>query len=108
MFAHPNDWQDIRLLRTADGIYIWGSPADSGPARIWGMPVIITPAQTENTFVLGDYAQFSALYTKRGITIEVSDSHAHYFTRGMLAIRADMRIAMVHFRPEAFCTVTGV
>jgi len=108
MFSHPNDWQDIRLLKTADGIYLWGSPADAGPTRIWGLPVVLTTAQTENTMILGDYVNFSALYTKRGITLEVSDSHAHYFTRGMLAIRADMRIGMVHFRPEAFCTITGV
>jgi hypothetical protein len=108
LFTHPNDWQAIRLLRTADGIYIWGSPADAGPERIWGVPVVQTTAATENTMVAGDYVNFSALHTKRGITIQVSDSHSHYFTRGMLAVRADMRIAMVHYRPEAFTTITGV
>lgn len=108
LFLHPNDWQDVRLLRTADGIYIWGGPMEAGPERIWGVPVVITTANAENTGVAGDYANFSALYTKRGITLSVSDSHAHYFTRGMLAIRADMRVSMVHFRPKAFGTVTGI
>lgn len=108
LFAHPNDWQGVRLLRTADGIYIWGPPTEAGPDRIWGVPVVQTTAATENTMVTGDYANFAALYTKRGITIEVSNSHANYFTRGMLAIRADMRVAMVHFRPKAFGEITGV
>ena len=108
VFAHPNDWQDIRLLRTADGLYIFGSPMDAGPMRIWGVPVVTTTAALENTITLGDYRNFAVLYNKRGITLAASDSHAHYFTRGMLALRADMRIAMVHFRPEAFATVTGV
>ena len=108
VFAHPNDWQGIRLLQTADGVYLWGSPADAGPERIWGVRVVQTTAVVENSIITGDYANFSALYTKRGITLAVSDSHSHYFTRGMLAIRADMRIAMVHFRPEAFTNVTGV
>lgn len=107
-FWHPNDWQDVRLLRTADGIYIWGSPADPGPERIWGKPVIQSTAVVENTIVAGDYAEFSALYVKRGVTLAVSDSHSFYFTRGMLAIRADMRVAAVHFRPKAFGKVTGV
>ena len=108
LFAHPNDWQDVRLLRTADGIYIWGSPADAGPDRIWGVRVVQTTAVSENTMVTGDYVSFAALHPKRGITLQVSDSHAHYFTRGMLAVRADMRIAMVHYRPEAFATITSV
>jgi hypothetical protein len=100
LFSHPNDWQDVRLLRTADGVYIWGSPADQGPDRIWGVPVVQTAAALQNTMTTGDYANFSTLFTKRGITITVSDSHAFYFTRGMLAIRADM--------PKAFGTITGV
>ena len=108
MFIHPNDWQDIRLLRTADGIYIFGNPMDPGPDRIWGMPVVATTAALENTATLGDYRNFAALYNRRGIQLMVSDSHAHYFTRGMLAIRADVRAAMVHFRPLAFSTVTGI
>jgi hypothetical protein len=108
IFVHPNDWEDVRLLRTADGIYIWGSPSEAGPERIWGVQVVQTTAATENTMTTGDYANYAAVYVKRGIDIAVSDSHAFYFTRGMLAIRADMRVSVVHFRPKAFGTVTGV
>ncbi len=108
VFIHPTDWQDIRLATTADGIYLWGSPMDAGPLRIWGVPVTASTAVTLNTATLGDYRNFSALYTKRGVTLSATDSHQSYFTRGMLAIKADMRIAMVHFRAPAFTTVTGI
>ena len=104
---HPNDWQDIRLLRTADGIYIWGNPSDSGPERIWGLAVAKAQALTENTGLVAD-TSFLELATKRGLDIQVSNSHGTYFIEGKQAIRADLRVALVVYRPIALCTVTGI
>jgi len=108
VFIRAAKWQSVRLLKTADGQYIWGHPSMSGPETIWGVPVVQSNAVTSTKAILGDYANYSAIYTKRGITFAVSDSHSSYFTRGMLAVRADMRLAMVHFRPKAFAEVTGL
>lgn len=105
---HPNDWQDVRLLRTADGVYIWGNPSEAGPERIWGVQVVQSDAQTENTAVVGDFANFSLLPVRRGIDMQVTNSHASDFINGKQAIRADMRTALVFTRPAAFCTVTGI
>ncbi len=105
---HPNDWQDVRLLRTADGIYIWGNPSESGPERIWGLQVVQSDAQTENTAVVGDFTNYSLLAVRRGIDVQVTNSHASDFINGKQAIRADMRAALVFTRPAAFATVTGI
>ena len=104
---HPNDWQDIRVLRTADGIYIWGSPSEAGEARIWGLPVVVTDAETENTALVGDFDNFCQLFERRGIELKIGFNNDD-FTTGKQTMRADMRVAFVVFRPTAFCTVTGI
>lgn len=105
---HPNDWQAIRLLQTTDGIYIWGSPSEAGTARIWGLPVVESDAQTENTAVVGDFANFSLLVMRRGIVVEKTNAHDTYFINGKQAIRAGVRCATVWTRAAAFATVTGI
>jgi HK97 family phage major capsid protein len=104
---HPNDYMDMRLLRTTDGIYIFGSPAEAGPATIWGLPIVSTDAMTENTSVVGDWRMFSRLVRRKGITIDVGFVNDD-FKRNQRTIRAETRVAVVWIRPAAFCKVTGV
>lgn len=105
---HPNDWQAIRLLRTTDGIYIWGSPAEAGPERIWGLPVVQTTSMTENSAIVAAFDLAMQVFRKKSFSIQISNSHSDYFIKGQLAIRATERIAFVVYRPAAICTVTGI
>lgn len=108
LFVRPSKWEEVRLLRTADGVYIWGHPSMPGPMTIWGVPVIETVAAPATSAVAGDYVNFSELAVRRGIDVQVSNAHSTFFIEGKLAIRADVRVAMVHYRPKAFGTVTGL
>ena len=108
VILHPNDWQSVRLLQTSDGIYLWGSPSDAGPERIWGLPVVQTTAETENTGLVGAFRTYSQILTRQGIQVQISNSHSDYFIKGKVAVRADMRVALAVYRPAAFCTVTGI
>lgn len=106
-FIHPSDWQDVRLLKTADGIYIWGSPSEVAPSRIWGLPVIETTAVTQNTGIVGDYARHSGLHVRAGLEVLTGFVNDN-FTKGLVTIRAGLRCAVVHYRPSAFSAITGI
>lgn len=104
---HPNDWQDIRLTRTADGQYIMGNPATPGPMALFGLPVAISDALTENTGLAGDFANFCYIGERRGIQVLVGYVGSQ-FTEGKRTVRADMRACFTVTRPTAFCTITGI
>ncbi len=105
---HPNDWQDIRLLRTLDGIYIWGNPSEAGPERIWGLPVVKTTRIAENTALVGAFRDGAQIFRRSELAFAVSDSHDDFFYKNLLALRVEERLALVVFRPAGFCTVTGI
>jgi HK97 family phage major capsid protein len=102
---HPNDWSKVRLQRSEDGLYILGNPNET-VERLWGIPVVQTDAIAEKTTLAGAFADWTKLYEKRGIVIEITDSHDTYFVYGKYAIRATVRVAVVTSRPAAFCKIT--
>lgn len=108
VFIRPSKWEAIQLLRTADGVYIWGHPSMPGPRTIWGVPVVETTAVTATKAALGDFTNFAEVSVRRGIDIQISNSHGTFFTEGKLAIRADVRLAAIFYRPKAFGVVTGL
>jgi len=105
---HPTDWEGVRLLRTSDGVYIWGSPSEAGPDRMWGLPVVQQDAGSAGTGYVGSFQPaWLSLFERRGIDVQVGYVGTQ-FTEGKRTIRADMRLAFVVFRPAAFCETTGL
>jgi HK97 family phage major capsid protein len=104
---HPNDWQDIRLTRTVDGVYILGNPTEVGPMRIWGLPVVLSTGMTEGTGGVVD-TSFTTIFDNGGLVVEVSTEHSTYFTERKLALSLVRRFAAFHYRPKAAATITGI
>lgn len=108
IIIHPTDWQTIRLLRTADGLYILGNPNEVGPARIWGLPIVVTTYATIGTAIVGDFSGYTELIYRKGISFDMTNSHGTEFIEGKQRMRASLRAALVVYRPTALCTVSGL
>lgn len=108
---HPTDWQNLVLTRTADGIYILGNPGNA-PANpnLWGLPVRVssTVAAAAGTAVVGAFRSMAQVFNNGGITVEASTEYSTYFTERKVALAISRRFAAVHYRPSAFCKVTGL
>lgn len=106
--VHPNDWTDIRLLRTSTDVYMWGPPTDGGVERLWGLPVVVTTAATEGTGLVGAFRMGAQIFRREGLRVEATNSNEDDFKKNLIALRAEERLALAVYRPLAFCTVTGI
>lgn len=108
---HPNDWYSTGFLTAKDsaGNYLIGDPRASVDQlnQLWGLQVVVSEAMTENTALVGDFRQ-AVLWEREGVSLMVSDQHADFFTRNLLAILAEMRAAFGVLDVQAFCEVTAL
>lgn len=101
---HPSDWETIELLKDDEGRFRWGGPINRGPATLWGVPVAQSFFQAQGSAWLGNWSK-AVLWDREQANISVSDSHADFFIRNMVAILAEMRAAFGVIRPTAFVEV---
>jgi HK97 family phage major capsid protein len=99
---NPLDWEEIELSKGADGHYIWVSVTTGGEPRLWRVPVVESTAMAEGEFLAGAFGLAGQLWDREQANVRISEHHADYFARNMLAILAEERIALTVYRPEAF------
>lgn len=102
---HPNDWEGIVLLKDTTNQYMGPGPfsAEAGQT-LWGLRVVVTTAVTEAAPIIGAFGTASQVFRKGGLSVEASNSHSTFFAENKTAIRAEERLALAVYRPEAFAT----
>lgn len=109
---HPLDLEAIRITRenAATGTlggYLMAPPTAAGPLTLWGMLVTESEAITENTALVGDFAQGVTLYDREQASVRVGTIDDQ-FVRNMQTLLAEGRWALVVSRPNMFASITGV
>jgi HK97 family phage major capsid protein len=117
---NPADYEAIRLSKDTTNQYFGGGPflgsygngqsvSASGQATgsvdtLWGKQVRVTSALGAGTALVGT-PQAAQVWSRGGLSVEATNSHASNFTLDLTAIRAERRLALTVFRPGAFVEV---
>lgn len=103
---NPVDVETIDLAREngATGKFLGAGPFSMGPRTLWGVPVVETEGVAAGQGLLGDFSK-AVLWDREQTTVTMTDSHADFFVRNMVAVLAEERVAFGVTRPAAFATL---
>lgn len=100
---HPRDVFKLRRTKDEQGRYLLGDPNSPNQASIWGAPIVDTTILTVGKFLLGHGTPRAAeIRDRMGVTIDLSTEDGDNFRYNRVTIRAEMRLALVVKRPDAF------
>lgn len=97
---NPIDWEGIDLLQDNEARYYFGGPMVMGTPRLWGLPVVESEAVTQGFGLCGDFS-VCVLWDREDASISMTDSHADFFIRNLIAILAELRAAFGILKPNA-------
>lgn len=95
------DWWTLRLTKDGQGRYILGDPGSSVPPTLFGLPVVASNAMPSDNVWVGSLSQAATLHNREGIAVDLSDSDSDNFTKNLITIRAERRLALTVEKPAA-------
>lgn len=99
---HPTNWAEIELVKDTTGRHIIGNPVNGGPSTLWRLPVVETPAMTVGKFLTGAFKLGAQIFDREEANVEISTEDSDNFRKNLVTIRAEERLALAVYRPEAF------
>ncbi len=106
---NSHDWVALATQKTTTGEYLSGSPfVSAGPNTLWNRAVVLTPQMPVGQALIGCFKTGGQLFRHGPIRVDASNSHQDYFTKNLVAIRAEIRAQLALYRPAAFGLVTGI
>lgn len=98
---NPVDWARIELTKDDNGRHIIGNPQGVATPTLWGLPVVQTQSMGVGKFLTGAFGMGAQLFDRQESAVYVGFENDD-FTRNLLTILAEQRLALAVYRPEAF------
>ena len=96
------DWAQIEIdimVSTATGTRI--AYDMNGNPMLFGVPVVQSVGQTADTVSVGDFRQHGTIYNREGVVVDMSESDSDNFTKNLITLRAERRLALASEVPAA-------
>ncbi|GGZ56057.1 nucleoid-structuring protein H-NS [Lysobacter xinjiangensis] len=101
IIVNPLDWTRMQMLKDGDGRYLGNGPfSDADVARLWQTPVVPTQGMTVDKFLVGSRLA-GEIRDRQQAVVEISFDHEDFFARNMVMFRAEERLGLAVYRPEA-------
>jgi HK97 family phage major capsid protein len=108
IIMHPDNFTPIALYKSSTGEFGFNVTVDNaGVVRLFGKILVLTPAITSGTALVGDFGTYSHISRRQGLTITVG-LNSDDFTKNKRTILAEMRESLEIYRLAAFCEITGL
>jgi HK97 family phage major capsid protein len=109
IIINPHDAFDLDVAKAVAGTgsYFSGGPYSQAADMPWGLRMVRTTAIPAGSVLVGAFGTQAQVFRKGGLTVDASNSHEDYFSRNLVAIRAEERLALAVYRINAFCEITN-
>lgn len=98
---NPIDWAAMEMAKDGQGQYLIGNPQGTLSPTLWGLPVVATQAMTVDKALVGAFSMAAQIFDRQDATVEVSTEDQDNFVRNKVTIRAEERLALAIYRPQA-------
>lgn len=99
---HPTDWAAITLIKDANGNYLIANPQSTVSQMLWSLPVVPSMSMPQGQFLVGAFQLAAQLFDREQANIAISFEDRDNFVKNAVTIRAEERLALAVYRPQAF------
>jgi HK97 family phage major capsid protein len=99
---NPADWATMEIesftVAAGQGLFSLDS---MGRPMLFGVPVVQSLGMAADTFQVGRFSEAYMVHNREGVVVEMSDSDSDNFTKNLITLRAERRLALATERPAA-------
>ncbi len=101
ILMNPTDFHKIVLLKSTANEYLRNQIITGIQPTVNGVPITLSTAMPAGKFLVGNLAQATQLWVRDGLGIEFSREDSTNFRDGFVTVKAQERVALTTYSPNA-------